>query len=56
MITSHINGRAISIADAKRGDISNSSKFYAKAVFETLNYDSITLSPYMGEDSIAPFC
>ena len=55
-ITKHINGRAITIADAKRGDIGNSSKYYAEAIFDTLNYDSITISPYMGEDSIRPFC
>jgi len=55
-ITKHINGRAITIADAKRGDIGNSSKYYAEAIFDTLNYDSITISPYMGEDSIKPFC
>ena len=55
-ITEYIDGRAITIADAKRGDIGNSSDFYAKAIFKTLNYDSITVSPYMGEDSIAPFC
>ena len=55
-ITRHIDGRAITIADAKRGDIGNSSKYYAEAIFDTLNYDSITVSPYMGEDSIKPFC
>jgi len=43
------------IADAKRGDIGNSSKYYAKSFFETLNFDAVTLSPYMGEDSIEPF-
>ena len=43
------------IADAKRGDISNSSLMYSKAYFETLGFDSITLSPYMGKDSIEPF-
>lgn len=43
------------IADAKRGDIGNTSQKYAKAIFETLNADAITLSPYMGEDSISPF-
>jgi orotidine-5'-phosphate decarboxylase len=43
------------IADAKRGDIGNTSEKYAKAVFEKLNCDAITLSPYMGKDSIAPF-
>ena len=43
------------IADAKRGDISNTSLMYSKAYFETLGFDSITLSPYMGKDSIEPF-
>ncbi len=43
------------IADAKRGDIGNTSKMYAKAFFEKLNFDSITVSPYMGEDSVMPF-
>ena len=43
------------IADAKRGDIGNTSKFYAKAFFENMNFDSITVSPYMGGDSVKPF-
>ena len=43
------------IADAKRGDIGNTSSQYAKAFFETLNFDAITVAPYMGEDSVAPF-
>jgi orotidine-5'-phosphate decarboxylase len=43
------------IADAKRGDIGNTSSFYAKAFFETLAFDAITVAPYMGEDSIRPF-
>lgn len=43
------------IADAKRGDIGNTAKRYAKAFFETLNFDAITVAPYMGEDSIRPF-
>ena len=43
------------IADAKRGDIGNTSNMYAEAFFKTYNFDSITLSPYMGEDSIMPF-
>lgn len=43
------------IADAKRGDIGNTAKMYAKSVFEIYNFDSITLSPYMGHDSITPF-
>ena len=55
-IPEYINKRSITIADAKRGDIGNSSKYYAEAIFQTLDYDSITVSPYMGEDSIQPFC
>ena len=43
------------IADAKRGDIGNTSKKYAEAFFINLGFDSITVAPYMGEDSIAPF-
>jgi orotidine-5'-phosphate decarboxylase len=43
------------IADAKRGDIGNTSAHYAKAFFETLAFDAITAAPYMGEDSIKPF-
>ena len=43
------------IADAKRGDIGNTSSKYAKSFFETLNFDSITVNPYMGRDSIEPF-
>lgn len=43
------------IADAKRGDIGNTSKMYAKAFFELIDFDAITLSPYMGSDSITPF-
>ncbi|MHA7129699.1 orotidine-5'-phosphate decarboxylase [Algoriphagus namhaensis] len=43
------------IADAKRGDIGNTSKLYAKAFFETMNFDSITVAPYMGADSVSPF-
>lgn len=43
------------IADAKRGDIGNTADQYAKAFFEDLNFDAITLSPYMGMDSISPF-
>lgn len=43
------------IADAKRGDIGNTSDQYAKAFFETLPFDSVTVAPYMGEDSIKPF-
>jgi orotidine-5'-phosphate decarboxylase len=43
------------IADAKRGDIGNTSSQYAKAFFETLPFDSVTVAPYMGEDSVKPF-
>jgi orotidine-5'-phosphate decarboxylase len=43
------------IADAKRGDIGNTSRMYANAYFKTLDCDAITLSPYMGHDSISPF-
>lgn len=43
------------IADAKRGDIGNTSTRYAKAFFEQLNFDSITIAPYMGRDSVEPF-
>jgi orotidine-5'-phosphate decarboxylase len=43
------------IVDAKRGDIGNTSAMYASAVFEYLGADAITLSPYLGEDSLAPF-
>lgn len=43
------------IADAKRGDIGNTSRMYAKSFFETLDVDAITVAPYMGEDSVTPF-
>jgi orotidine-5'-phosphate decarboxylase len=43
------------IADAKRGDIGNTSSQYARAFFETLAFDAITVAPYMGEDSVKPF-
>ena len=43
------------IADAKRGDIGNTSSMYAKAFFEDLNFDSVTVVPYMGKDSVEPF-
>ena len=43
------------IADAKRGDIGNTSTRYAKAFFEDLEFDSITIAPYMGKDSVEPF-
>lgn len=51
----HIPKSHFTIADAKRGDIGNTSNMYAKAFFETLPFDAVTLAPYMGKDSIAPF-
>ena len=51
----HIPATHFTIADAKRGDIGNTSAQYARAFFETMNFDAITVSPYMGEDSIKPF-
>ncbi|HAA00127.1 MAG TPA: orotidine-5'-phosphate decarboxylase [Flavobacteriales bacterium] len=43
------------IADAKRGDIGNTSAMYAKAFLDKMNFDSVTVAPYMGEDSVTPF-
>ena len=43
------------IADAKRGDIGNTSTMYAKAFFEEMDFDSVTVAPYMGKDSVEPF-
>lgn len=43
------------IADAKRGDIGNTSKYYARAFFEDMNFDAVTVAPYMGADSVSPF-
>lgn len=43
------------IADAKRGDIGNTSGYYARAFFETLGADAVTVNPYMGKDSVSPF-
>jgi len=47
--------KIFTIADAKRGDIGNTSTMYAKAFFEDLNFDSVTVAPYMGSDSVEPF-
>ena len=55
LISHHIGNKAIKIADAKRGDIGNSSKYYSESILDNLGYDAITVSPYMGEDSISPF-
>ncbi len=51
----YIGEEHFKIADAKRGDIGNTSDQYAKAFFETMPFDSITVAPYMGEDSVKPF-
>jgi orotidine-5'-phosphate decarboxylase len=51
----YISTEHFKIADAKRGDIGNTSLQYAKAFFETMNFDAITVAPYMGEDSVKPF-
>ena len=52
---SNIPSTHLKIADAKRADIGNTSSYYAKAFFETLKFDALTVTPYMGEDSIRPF-
>lgn len=51
----YIGNGHFKIADAKRGDIGNTSDQYAKAFFEALPFDAVTVSPYMGEDSVKPF-
>lgn len=51
----YIGDEHFKIADAKRGDIGNTSDQYAKAFFEFLSFDAITVAPYMGEDSVKPF-
>jgi orotidine-5'-phosphate decarboxylase len=51
----YIPDTIFTIADAKRGDIGNTSKYYAKTFFEQLNFDSVTVAPYMGSDSVTPF-
>ncbi len=51
----YIPENIFTIADAKRGDIGNTSDMYARAFFETLGFNALTLAPYMGKDSIAPF-
>ena len=45
----------LSIGDAKRGDIGNSSSYYAKAFYDDLGFDAVTVAPYMGRDSVEPF-
>ena len=51
----YIPKNIFTVADAKRGDIGNTSTYYAKTYFEYLNCDSVTVAPYMGEDSVTPF-
>lgn len=51
----YIGNEHFKIADAKRGDIGNTCDMYAKAFFESMNVDSITIAPYMGSDSVLPF-
>lgn len=51
----YIPKNQFTIADAKRGDIGNTSGLYARAFFENMNFDSVTVAPYMGEDSVKPF-
>lgn len=54
-ITSSAPTDCLLIADAKRGDIGNSARFYAKSVYEDLAFDACTVSPYLGTDSVQPF-
>lgn len=51
----YIPKNKFTIADAKRGDIGNTSNYYAKTFFEYMDFDAITIAPYMGEDSVTPF-
>jgi orotidine-5'-phosphate decarboxylase len=51
----HIPQEIFTIADAKRGDIGNTSELYARAFFETMSFDAVTVAPYMGSDSVKPF-
>jgi orotidine-5'-phosphate decarboxylase len=51
----YIPENIFTIADAKRGDIGNTSNMYAKAFFENMNFDAVTVAPYMGSDSVTPF-
>ena len=51
----YIPNNIFTIADAKRGDIGNTSSMYGRAFFENMNFDSVTVSPYMGKDSVVPF-
>ena len=54
-VVHHIGNRAITIADGKRGDIGNTARKYADSIFGYFGFDAVTVSPYMGRDSILPF-
>ena len=54
-IVDHVNGRVPVLGDAKRNDIGNSARFYAKGLFETIGFDAITVNPFLGRDSLQPF-
>lgn len=54
-IVDHLNGRVPVLGDAKRNDIGNSVRFYAKGLFETMGFDAITVNPFLGRDSLQPF-
>ena len=54
-IVDHVNGRVPVLGDAKRNDIGNSVRFYAKGLFETMGFDAITVNPFLGRDSLQPF-
>ena len=51
----HVPARAVTIGDAKRGDIGNTARHYAEAIFDGLGFDACTVAPYMGRDAVAPF-
>ena len=54
-IVDHVSGRVPVLGDAKRNDIGNSARFYAKGLFETMGFDAITVNPFLGRDSLQPF-
>ena len=51
----HLPPDVLALADAKRGDIGNTARFYAESIFEQLGFDACTVAPYMGRDAVAPF-
>ncbi len=54
-IVAYIDGRVPVVGDAKRNDIGNSARFYAKGIFETFGFDAVTVNPFLGRDSLEPF-